>query len=48
MDSANNGLDLFEYKPNCPFDIDNELTVEIKASPITGTGTGQIVSADMG
>ena len=45
----NSALDLFEYKPQCPFDTDNTLKVKITAYPPEGTfGSGQIVSADMG
>lgn len=46
--SVNRGLQMFEYKPTCPFDAKNQLTVNITATPDNGKGTGQIVSADMG
>eukprot|EP00347_Sterkiella_histriomuscorum_P022128 403331584 len=46
---VNAALDLFEYKPACPFDTDNSLNVKITAYPKNGDyGSGQIVSADMG
>lgn len=48
MISVNEALELFEYKPICPFDTDNQLTVKITATPENGKGTGQVVSADMG
>ena len=32
-ESINQALDLFEYKPLCPFDVDNNLNVKITASP---------------
>ena len=40
MKEANDALDLFEYKPLCPFDSDNKLTVKITAMPLNGKGTG--------
>jgi hypothetical protein len=38
-DSVNQALDLFEYKPLCPFDVDNTLNVRITASPAEGSST---------
>ncbi|CDW91272.1 UNKNOWN [Stylonychia lemnae] len=49
LNGVNEALDLFEYKPLCPFDLDNTLSVRITAYPVNGqSGSGQIVYADMG
>jgi hypothetical protein len=45
---VNLALTLFQYKPTCPFDTTNMLTLLITAAPVTGQGSGQIISADMG
>jgi len=52
-DSVNRALDLFEYKPVCPFDADNTLNVQVTASSSEGSSTqhvywGQIISVEMG
>lgn len=52
-DSANKALDLFEYKPLCPFDVDNTLNVQITGSPSQGSSNqhvhwGQVISVEMG
>lgn len=36
LDYVNAALDLFEYKPQCPFDSDNTLSVKITAYPPEG------------
>ena len=38
-ESVNRALDLFEYKPLCPFDVDNTMNVKITASPAEGSST---------
>jgi len=52
-DAVNRALDLFEYRPLCPFDSDNTLTAAITASPNDGSSTqhvywGQVISVDVG
>jgi len=45
---VNKGLEMFQYKPKCPFDQTNELSIKIFATPMNGIATRQIVFADVG
>jgi hypothetical protein len=33
LEGVNQAMDLFEYRPLCPFDVDNTLSVKITAGP---------------